>query len=96
MAHSVRCIKNPHQMKPTVITVEVDSVMSATATVTGKVSYNGGALVTERGFCWSASTTPTIADNHSVDGSGNGEFTGLLSGLESNTTYYVRAYAMNS
>ena len=36
------------------------------------------------------------SSNHSEDGTGIVEFTGLLQGLTANTTYYVRSYATNS
>ena len=39
--------------------------------------------------------SPTIADSKTEDGSGIGTYTSELTGLEPNTTYYVRAYATN-
>jgi hypothetical protein len=52
--------------------------------------------VTERGVCWSILPGPTIADNHTTDGSGTGEFVSNITGLTSFTKYYIRAYATNS
>ena len=52
--------------------------------------------MTERGICWSTSQNPTVADAHTYDGMGTGAFTSNITGLEPNTTYYVRAYATNS
>ncbi|HNY02538.1 MAG TPA: DUF1566 domain-containing protein, partial [Bacteroidales bacterium] len=46
--------------------------------------------------CWSTSSSPTIADSHTTDGSGTGAFVSSITGLTPNTNYYVRAYAMNS
>ncbi len=66
------------------------------ATCGGNVTSDGGATVTARGVCWSTSQNPTTADSHTSDGSGTGSFTSSLTGLTSNTTYYVRAYATNS
>ena len=66
------------------------------ATATGLVSNSGGALVTERGMCWSTSSNPTINGNHASNGSGEGSFTVQMIGLTAHTTYYVRAYAINS
>lgn len=52
------------------------------------------AVVMERGVCWSTSPNPTIKDNHTIDGSGEGAFNSRISGLDSNTSYYVRSYAV--
>ena len=51
--------------------------------------------ITARGVCWSTSPNPTIADSHTVDGSGTGNFNSSIIGLSPSTTYYVRAYATN-
>ncbi len=58
---------------------------------------DGGANITSRGVCWSTSANPT-ADiaTRTQDGAGSGAFTSTLTGLSSRTTYYVRAYAVNS
>jgi hypothetical protein len=46
---------------------------------------------------WSTSTNPTIAlTTKTSDGSGNGSFTSIFTGLNANTIYYVRAYATNN
>ncbi len=74
------------------------SVITATSVISGgNISSDGGATVTERGVCWSTSQNPTIANSKATDGSiGTGSFTTNISGLTSNMTYYVRAYATNS
>jgi uncharacterized protein (TIGR02145 family) len=41
-------------------------------------------------------TNPTIANNKTIDGVGDGSFTSNLTGLGSATTYYVKAYATNA
>ncbi len=81
---------------PEVITDDVSNITSNTASCGGWVSATGGAAVTVRGVCWSASPNPTISDEHTVDGSGTGSFTSSMSNLLPGTTYYVRAYANNS
>ena len=50
--------------------------------------------ITERGFCYSTYSNPTINDYKVSSTSGNGTYTGILSSLNRNTTYYVRAYAV--
>ncbi len=83
-----------HQL-PELSTSEVISITQTTANSGGIISDDGGATVTARGVCWSTSETPTIDDDKTMDGSGDGVFTSNISGLTHNTTYYVRAYATN-
>ena len=79
----------------TVKTSLVTSITSTTAVAGGDVTADGGTEVTAKGVCWSTSQEPTIEGEHTENGAGTGEFTAELSGLEQNTTYYVRAYATN-
>jgi YVTN family beta-propeller protein len=80
---------------PVVTTSPVTDITKTGATGGGEVTSDGGAIVTARGVCWSVSHDPTIADKHTTDGTGTGEFTSLITGLAENTTYYVRAYGTN-
>ncbi len=80
---------------PTVTTNSVSDILSNTATCGGDVTSDGNGTVTARGVCWNTSDNPTIANNHTVDGSGTGSFTSTITGLSPVTTYYVRAYATN-
>ena len=80
---------------PEVHTDTVINVKSSRATCSGTVTYNGGAYVFSRGFCYSTSPNPTLGDNHTLNSTGDGSFTSLIVGLMANTTYYVRAYATN-
>ncbi len=81
---------------PTVTTSVVANITSTTATCGGNVTNQGASNVTERGVCWSTSQNPTVSNSHTTDGSGTGSFTSNITGLTPNTTYYVRAYAINS
>jgi len=80
---------------PTLTTAEITDITATTAKSGGNITDDGGLDITARGVCWSTSTNPTIADAHTTDGTGTGSFTSSLTGLEVNTTYYVRAYATN-
>ncbi len=66
------------------------------ADFTATVSREGDAPVTERGFCYSTSADPTIKQDTVLCGAGEGVFTGRIRNLQANTTYYVRAYAVNN
>jgi len=90
---SVRCVKNP---TPDVTTTPVDSITPVTAYCSGNVTDEGNSAVTARGMCWSTSSSPTISDDTTHNGSGTGSFESLLIGLEQDTKYYFRAYATNS
>ena len=81
---------------PTVTTTVASSITTTSAESGGDVTLDGGATVTARGVCWSTSTDPTTADDHTTDGTGTGSFTSSITGLIPNTTYYVRAYATNT
>ncbi|MCR5646450.1 MAG: choice-of-anchor J domain-containing protein [Bacteroidales bacterium] len=81
---------------PTVTTTSPTNVTSSSATCGGNVTSDGGATVTSRGVCYDTSPNPTTSSQTVSGGSGTGSFTCSLTGLSSNTTYYVRAYAINS
>jgi len=81
---------------PTVTTSAVTDTSYTTAECGGNVTSSGGLTVTARGVCWSTSTGPTTADDTTNNGTGTGTFTSDMTGLSANTTYYVRAYAINS
>jgi uncharacterized protein (TIGR02145 family) len=93
----VRCIEGEVVVTiPVVMAYEVNSITLSSSQMRGRVTADGGAEVTDRGLCWSTSQEPTISDSHTTEGTGLGSFTGSITGLDPNTTYYVRAYATNS
>ncbi len=80
---------------PSLSTAEVTSITNTSAVSGGNVIEEGSGEVTERGVCWNDSPSPTLNDNKTVDGSGPGSFTSIITGLSKNNKYYVRAYATN-
>ncbi|HPD64716.1 MAG TPA: hypothetical protein P5050_09740 [Bacteroidia bacterium] len=80
---------------PVVTTAGVTITSSSTAECGGNVVSDGGMTVTQRGVCWSTSPSPKVTGNKTTNGSGTGVFSSQLSGLNTNTGYYVRAYAIN-
>ena len=91
------CKPEPEQpVGPVVITAEVTEITVNSAKCGGGVSDGGGAVVVERGVCWNTSGNPTVLDFSTKDGSGLGSYISNITGLEYNTTYYVRAYAANA
>jgi uncharacterized protein (TIGR02145 family) len=87
----------PDEQQLAQITTLPVTVLSATSAYGGgTISANGGSQVTQRGVCWSTSSNPTLANNFTIDGSGNGSFGSNILPLQPATTYYVRAYAVNA
>lgn len=81
---------------PSVETYYVTKITRSNAICGGNVTHEGGSPVTERGICWDKIRNPVITSCRSRDGSGPGIFTSTITGLEQNTRYYARAYAINS
>ena len=81
---------------PSVTTIAVTNVGKFRATVSGSVTSDGGENVTQRGFVYGTSSNPTTSNTVATSGSGTGDYTILLSNLQAGTTYYVRAFAVNS
>jgi uncharacterized protein (TIGR02145 family) len=79
-----------------VVTTAPSSITSNSAIVGGVISADGGATVTERGICYGIEPNPATNNNKSVIGNGIGSYSTKITGLFANTTYFVRAYAINS
>jgi uncharacterized protein (TIGR02145 family) len=92
----MKTFATPAPSLPTVTTAPVSNVTSDSAQSGGTITSDGGAAVTARGVCWGLTINPTITDDHTSDETGVGDFTSSISGLECDTTYYLRAYATNS
>ena len=101
VAFSNSCQKDNSTDKPTVqlpvlTTSVISGITQTTASGGGEITYDGGASITARGICWNTNPNPTINNNKTTDGTGDGIFTSALTGLTANTTYYIRAYANNT
>jgi len=83
---------------PTVRTDSASNITISGATLNGNVISDGGTAVTERGFVYGASANPAIGGagvTKIASGSGTGSYAAPATGLEPDTAYYVRAYAIN-
>lgn len=70
-------------------------VTATTALLNASVTRAGEPAYTERGFCYGKQMYPTISDNRrTVAGSGEGNFSLQITGLDFPEVYYVRAYVM--
>lgn len=82
---------------PIVKTGDVDGIQATMANGHGEVTTDGGGdQVSVRGMCWSLSHNPTISDFYVYAGIGLGAFDCVMSDLQPDQTYYVRAFAGNS
>jgi len=62
----------------------------------GEINSDGNSTILEQGICWSTSPTPTINDNKQISANGTNSFQNILTNLNENSIYYIRAYATNS
>jgi len=83
------------QSLPTVTTAAVTNITHNSAESGGDVTDAGSGSLPDIGVCWNTSGSPTLSDSYTTDGTGSGGFSSVLTGLELNTTYHVRAYATN-
>jgi uncharacterized protein (TIGR02145 family) len=95
-ALSARCLMDDTLQLALVTTAAVSNITQNSALGGGDVYHRGGSNVSEKGVCFSLNSLPTIADPHSSDGNGEGVFGSILTGLIPDTTYYVRAFAINN
>jgi hypothetical protein len=74
------------------------SIKPNEVTIQSNVLTDGGNKVSERGFCYAETPSPTITNKRAIDASGStsNSFSGTIKGLKSNTTYYFRSYAQNA
>ena len=80
---------------PSLLTASTGSVTKTGAVSGGVTIDDHGEEVTSKGVCWSVSENPTVSDSKTDNGTGTDNFSANLTGLTPNTTYYVRAYAIN-
>jgi len=83
---------------PVVETTGVSDIGLTTLTVSGTLVEVGNEGVGQHGFCWSEAPAPEIeGDSCTLLGPRfeTGHFTSDIEGLNQNTVYYIRAYAVN-
>lgn len=85
---------------PTVTTQACDEIETKQVDGNGNITATGGVNCTRRGFCYIEGTSgdPTTANSTTYnDGDfGTGAFSKTITGLSPDTSYRVRAYAINT
>ena len=86
---------------PTITTNAITGITSNSATFGGAISNANGNQIMERGIVYSTTPNPTLGSNKIIIGNGIGTFDTISALgynyphlLNSNTTYYARAYAV--
>ncbi|GHT78029.1 hypothetical protein FACS189464_0750 [Bacteroidia bacterium] len=80
---------------------EVNTALAAgitkdSATLGGSVVLVSGADYTKRGVCYGTTLNPTVSNTNKEVSSSETDFSIRVGRLSANTTYYVRAYALNA
>lgn len=83
-------------LSPIFSTTSLSNITLTSADSGGDILEDGGSAIIARGVVFSTTANPTTANTVISNGSGLGSFTSNLTGLLSNTTYYVRAYVTNA
>lgn len=81
---------------PIVNTTAVSNLTYNSAQSGGQLISDGDSPIVSRGVCWNKSQNPTVSNSKTDDGNGMGNYTSYITGLDPYTTYYLRAYAVNS
>jgi formylglycine-generating enzyme required for sulfatase activity len=82
---------------PTIQTSLVSSIELITAECGGSISANGGDIITRCGICWDTNPNPTTSSATKVVLTYTSDvFSCTMADLNYSTTYFVRAFAVNS
>jgi uncharacterized protein (TIGR02145 family) len=70
----------------------INKITGVTAEVEGEVTLPNSFSAESQGVCWSVNPNPIIKDDHTNETTGAPGYKSQLTGLNINTTYYVRAF----
>ncbi len=81
---------------PTVYTNDVSDISANSAIIGGNVTNDGGTAITETGVYYSNSPSSDATGTKLQIGNGTGSFSTSITSLIEDTSYYIKAYAINS
>jgi len=83
--------------KADITTKDITTILATSATCNANLTNDGGKAILQKGVVWHTQTNPSlnICTGKTEEHNAEGEFSSLMSDLKYNTTYYVRAYAVN-
>lgn len=80
----------------TITTTSVSTITPTMATSGGNITSDGGSVIIERGIVYDTISNPTVTNNKIESTDRNMVFIVNVYGLNVNTKYYLKAYAINS
>lgn len=94
-AYPVRCMKDANAVNTVVSITGVTGITMSSASVAGYISVDGDRTVSRRGFVYGTSSDLNLDNGTFVEsGEGVGTFSADMTGLLSETKYYVKAFAV--
>lgn len=81
--------------KPTLNTIDISNITSNSAKSGGMNINDKGSNIIDKGLCWSLNPHPTVSDYKLSSDEGIEDFNLVITDLDDNTEYYLRAYATN-
>ena len=91
-----KSIETPLPSTPAFIDASTSDITQTGFKISAEIRNQGKSPITARGFVWSTSANPTVSlTTKSNNGAGIGTFSNEITALQSNRTYYVRAYVTN-
>jgi len=95
-AISTGCKKEKKEILATVTTTTATGITGSGAVTGGNITNTGNSAISQSGVVFATHTTPILTDSLRANTSGGNTFTINLTGLNANTVYYVRAFAINA
>jgi uncharacterized protein (TIGR02145 family) len=87
---------SPNIVLPTVNLSGLYKILPFSIDFSADISSDGGGQILAKGIVYSTHNLPTLLDFTIMRGPDAGSFTGSISSLLPNTTYYIRAFATNN